>query len=101
MSDADYVVLARAGRQIIGLTYADQGEYEYMDSATYIEYCVVLDTYRGRGIGKAMMDTLLDGCRENGVKTVVLHVNAENEKARALYNKAGYNTIGYVMAKNI
>jgi len=45
---------------------------------------------RGRGIGRALLDGLLDRCRAGGLREVFLEVRADNHPARALYAAAGF-----------
>ena len=55
--------------------------------ALYKEYC-------GCGIGKAMLQTVLDVAKEVGFEQAELEVMAENEKAIALYEKLGFMKYG-------
>jgi GNAT superfamily N-acetyltransferase len=47
----------------------------------------IIDGYRGRGIGSALMETIIDWA---GEVTLVLRVFPHNERARALYRKFGF-----------
>ena len=44
---------------------------------------------RGKGIGKTLLEKQLDNYGEIGVKTVHLEVITQNDRAKALYEKAG------------
>ena len=50
----------------------------------------VLPAWRRRGIGQLLMETLLKGAREAGVRQVALEVIAQNRAARALYAALGF-----------
>ncbi len=53
--------------------------------------------YRGRGLGRALMEAGIDLCRQaDGVDWIDLYVFAHNEPARALYRKLGFVEIGTV-----
>ena len=55
---------------------------------------VVSESYRGRGIGKLLLDASLRQLSLRGVDTVFLEVRVSNERARALYEKMGFEEIG-------
>ena len=54
----------------------------------------VLRDYWGRGIGSRLMEMLIDFAKESGVEIISLDVRADNERAKALYKKFGFKTVG-------
>ena len=50
----------------------------------------VADGYRGRGIGRRLLQTTLDASRAAGFERVSLSVYAKNVRALALYRSAGF-----------
>lgn len=56
--------------------------------ALYQEYC-------GRGIGKMMMETILETARQTGYEQAELEVIAKNETAIALYEQCGFQKYGH------
>ena len=46
----------------------------------------------GRGVGSALMDASDALARNEGAKTITLHVFETNERARKLYERKGYST---------
>ena len=46
--------------------------------------------YRGRGIGRALVEECLRRCRSAGITTVGLHTAAMMEVARRMYEKVGF-----------
>eukprot|EP00009_Paramoeba_aestuarina_P002668 CAMPEP_0201513406 /NCGR_PEP_ID=MMETSP0161_2-20130828/5464_1 /ASSEMBLY_ACC=CAM_ASM_000251 /TAXON_ID=180227 /ORGANISM="Neoparamoeba aestuarina, Strain SoJaBio B1-5/56/2" /LENGTH=154 /DNA_ID=CAMNT_0047909597 /DNA_START=51 /DNA_END=511 /DNA_ORIENTATION=+ len=57
----------------------------------YIMTLGVLSAYRERGIGKALVDFVLDLCKTRpDVKQVYLHVQTNNEVAINFYRKLGF-----------
>ncbi|MBI3633633.1 MAG: GNAT family N-acetyltransferase [Candidatus Vogelbacteria bacterium] len=58
-------------------------------SAT-IESIVVDPEYRGLGIGRAIMHTLLEIAKQKGAKTVTLTSNPTRQRARKLYRDLGF-----------
>jgi ribosomal-protein-alanine acetyltransferase len=49
--------------------------------------------YQGNGIGQGLLDLLINAAIERAAPTIFLEVRAENEQARALYAKNGFNQI--------
>jgi ubiquinone/menaquinone biosynthesis C-methylase UbiE len=57
--------------------------------------CLLFDIYvheahRGRGLGRAILERMLDSLKADSIHTVVLYVRADNAPARALYKKLGF-----------
>ena len=53
---------------------------------------------RGRGVGDALIDALLDQARERGLSRVVLAVRLHNDHARRAYERAGFAEDGWHVA---
>ena len=54
----------------------------------------VLREFWGRGIGTAMMQRLIEFSRDSGAEIIYLDVRADNERAKALYRKFGFESVG-------
>ena len=54
----------------------------------------VLREYWGWGIGTAMMQRLIEFSRDSGAEIIYLDVRADNERAKALYRKFGFESVG-------
>jgi ribosomal protein S18 acetylase RimI-like enzyme len=54
----------------------------------------VLREYRGRGIGRALMDATLQAAKAKGIRRVELTVRVDNEPAKRLYERFGFVTEG-------
>lgn len=68
----------------------------YKDSLVFYNY-VIEAGFRGQGYGRKLLDIVLSYICENlsnTYKFVVLYVDKDNEKARTLYEKAGFVLIG-------
>ena len=51
---------------------------------------------RDMGIGTELMDTMIEESRKAGLKLLVLHVFASNNRARHVYEKAGFKETGRI-----
>ena len=54
----------------------------------------VLRDYWGRGIGTGLMERMLAFAREQGAELASLEVRSDNERAKALYRKFGFQSFG-------
>jgi ribosomal protein S18 acetylase RimI-like enzyme len=51
----------------------------------------VLPPYRGRGIGRALLDAVEQQARQRGCVKLTLEVHADNQRARAVYKDLGFS----------
>jgi len=61
----------------------------------YLESLAVSAGYRNRGIGRKLLDVVLEHAAAEGLTRVRLHVVEPNLKAKALYERVGFETSGY------
>ena len=54
----------------------------------------VADEYQGVGVGRALMELLIEAARLRGMDGLELHVFKHNRRAIALYRKVGFEIIG-------
>lgn len=81
---ASYIVLEEAGR-IIGYC----GAWLVIDEA-HITNVAILPDFRGRGLGEAIMQKMIDQCKENQIERMTLEVRESNTVAQSLYRKLGF-----------
>ena len=55
-----------------------------------IRLLAVHPTYRGRGIGRALMEECIRRCRKQGIATIGLHTTEMMDVARRMYEKMGF-----------
>jgi ribosomal protein S18 acetylase RimI-like enzyme len=53
-------------------------------------------THAGRGVGRALLDAAHGALRDAGCREAFLYTHAENERALAVYEAAGYRRDGSV-----
>lgn len=89
------LVAEHAGR-LVGQVSFRSGERRRVRHAGELGISVAAD-WQGRGVGRALMQDLLDWCRERGVvRKISLGVVAGNEAALALYRSLGFAEEGRV-----
>jgi len=50
-------------------------------------------SYRGKGLGKLLLDRIIKLAEKRGLKEVYLEVESDNEIAKALYKKMGFKEV--------
>jgi [ribosomal protein S18]-alanine N-acetyltransferase len=78
-----------AGRQVVA--YA--AVWTVVDQAELGDIAVAAE-WRGRGIAKQLMDTVLEHVGRRGVREIFLEVRPSNHEARRLYERYGFVPIG-------
>lgn len=66
-----------------------------------IELLVVNPKYRKKGIGKLLLESLIDTFRQSGTNMIGLTCPIEAENARQLYEKLGFEISAYHMRKRL
>ncbi|MBP1993753.1 GNAT family N-acetyltransferase [Paenibacillus eucommiae] len=87
-----YVAVACDGDKVIGTAMAIVCYDLVGDCNSYmlIENVVVLSDYRGKGIGKLLMQSLEDFGRENNCSYVILVSGSQRSEAHKFYQSIGY-----------
>lgn len=83
------MLVAESDSKIVGFLSAEKGFAQRIRHSAYI-VVGVLKEYNGRGIGTKLFDRLIEWACENKITRLELTVMCHNEKALALYKKAGF-----------
>jgi L-amino acid N-acyltransferase YncA len=54
----------------------------------------VADHVRGRGIGRALLQALIEGARRAGIWTIQTSIFPENRASLALHERCGFRVVG-------
>ncbi|MFA4874568.1 MAG: ribosomal protein S18-alanine N-acetyltransferase [bacterium] len=81
--------VARAGDELVGY-YLTQIVGEEMELHTF----AVKPEFRRRGIGRMLLNHMLDEARVRGTRRIYLQVRPSNDAARSLYNRLGFVAVG-------
>ncbi len=88
------VVVAETGGRVIGWaslnSFNPRPAYDHVaDLSVYIER-----TWRGRGVGRRLLDRIVDIAREIDYHKIVLAAFPENAAGVALYERVGFSRVG-------
>ena len=98
------ILVVEQGGQVVGYSAVqiwDNSEevheeaYEY----AYISDLVVLETHRGKGLGRALLDAAEAFAQGEGVDIVRIGVLAENKSVRRMYKNRGFGEHKVVLEK--
>jgi ribosomal protein S18 acetylase RimI-like enzyme len=91
----NYVFVARDGDNFFGMAAAYQEEGKKTEHIAYIWGVYVRDSYRGKGIGKKLMQAVLQELQANSkIKKANLNVNTEQIAAAKMYESLGFKIAG-------
>jgi GNAT superfamily N-acetyltransferase len=66
-----------------------------------IDELVVEESFRGKGIGKILVETIIDIARKIGCKKVELDSSLHRKRAHKFYQDMGFETRAYLFSKSI
>jgi GNAT superfamily N-acetyltransferase len=89
-ADRAAVLVARADGSVVGMA-SGQLVISTAEGApsVWIEDVVVAEAFRGRGIGRALLEGVLDWALEHGATRAQLLADIDNDKAIAFYRRLG------------
>ncbi|APO73159.1 GCN5-related N-acetyltransferase protein [Rhizobium etli 8C-3] len=86
-ASAIFMRVAEVDGEVMGFTLSLTHEGTWIDGRDcYLEDLFVDPGARGKGVGRALMDDLVLLCKQNGWSRLYWHTNAQNRRARALYD---------------
>jgi ribosomal protein S18 acetylase RimI-like enzyme len=79
-------------QQIIGFTLVRlRPELLSSEPSAHLEAITVSESAEGKGIARALLNAAEQGAKDSGALTMTLHVFASNTRARAFYDRSGYD----------
>jgi [ribosomal protein S18]-alanine N-acetyltransferase len=84
-----HLFVAEASSEVLGYAVV----WVVVDQAELGDIAVAAD-WRGRGLGRLLLDTVLERARREGVRQLFLEVRPSNEGALRLYQRYGFEEVG-------
>lgn len=92
---------AYAGGRCVGVAGLWFGTRFWCGRYVDIDNVIVAESWRGRGIGQALIGWIEDYARQKGCEKVVLDAYTTNERAHAFYLRLGYRIVGLHFDKDL
>ena len=92
-TDGDIMLVALDGERVVGNAIIEHNRIPRLSHRAELSVTVLRDWW-GRGIGKRLIEMLLDFSRQAGHEVITLTVRADNERAISLYERVGFVTVG-------
>ena len=84
------VLVAIADSEVAGYLRLNRGRFRSSDHVLTVNGIAVDPARQGRGIGRALIDAAIAEARARGARRLTLRVFSPNERARRLYESAGF-----------
>jgi GNAT superfamily N-acetyltransferase len=95
-----WLAVARAGGEVIGLVGgfpATDDDGLPIPALAYLAWVAVAPPQWGEGIGTQLLDHAAERARRSGCTAVTLWTHTDNERARRVYERAGWHATGATM----
>ncbi len=89
---------AEAGKPLGYVFSSTREDYFTHERHAHVEVLVVEPAAQGQGVGRRLMDAAEEWARNRGYRRVTLNVFAQNDRARQMYERFGYEpeTVHYL-----
>ena len=67
--------------------------FVYEKNGEIIGYCYLKRNQCGKGIGKELMNTLIDACKEKGIHALIACITVPNEASVKLHESLGFQQV--------
>ncbi len=89
-----FLMLARDSGRVVGVAYvAIIISAEHCGPVAWLEELYVRPDDRHRGIGTALVNSVLERAHRNGIATVELEIDARHNRAISLYQRLGFRRL--------
>lgn len=98
-----YVVVATINGEIVGYlagSVNEKGSYEDVQYGE-INNMFINDNYRGYGIGKKLINSFKDYCKERNINNLIVTASSKNINAINFYKNNGFNDFNLTLTMNI
>ena len=90
------VIVALADKKVVGFGYYSEFRFREAYKFTVEHSVYVANDYHGKGIGKLLMETLINLARKQKLHTMIAVIDAENQSSVEFHEKFGFKTVGII-----
>jgi L-amino acid N-acyltransferase YncA len=90
------VIVAEINNEVVG--FGMYSEFRFREAYKFtVEHSVYVDqNYQGKGIGKIILQELIDLARKQSLHTMIAVIDAENQSSVDFHEKFGFETVGII-----
>ncbi|WP_416840671.1 GNAT family N-acetyltransferase [Haloferax sp. DFSO52] len=101
--DPGCVVVADDGETLVGYAFVLPEEMTFIWDAAVLNELFLAPDYRGSGVADELMEAVLDHARSQDLPLdrLVLDVDEANDRARAFYDRYGFDHWGELVARDL
>jgi putative acetyltransferase len=96
---ASLIAEDREGNTIGGI-FAEK-KITWMPRCAYIVSFFVSDKWRGKGVGRRLIEECVSALKKKGIRNITVNVSPTNKKAIGVYEKYGFKLFGLAYLKKI
>lgn len=99
-SEESAVLVAELDGEVVGFAFVQFELKDYaglIESAAWLHDIYVTEAARGFEVGKKLLEAAVIAAKEFGASKLMLSVAVQNEKARRIFERAGYRTTMFEM----
>jgi len=104
IDDDSFVVVAEEDGKIIGYLaggICENHAYRKPEKMAELENTLVLEQYRGKGIGGKLMDAFADWCNLQKIERIRVSASAPNKKGIVFYKKNGFKEYDIILERKL
>ena len=90
------VIVAFADKKVVGFGYYSEFRFREAYKFTVEHSVYVANDYHGKGIGKLLMETLINLARKQKLHTMIAVIDSENQSSVEFHEKFGFKTVGII-----
>lgn len=103
LKNADsHILVAEADGNVIGAINLDiRRTILHSGLSGLIDEIVVAESYRGKGVGRKLIDAAVEKCKLSGCCEIEVSTELTNTKARSFYKSCGFEEMGVFLERDI
>ncbi len=90
------VLVVMEGTRLVGFGYYSEFRFRAAYRFTVEHSVYVLPNAQGQGIGKALMEALIEEAKAQNLHTMIAVIDAENQDSIAFHERFGFATVGVI-----
>jgi phosphinothricin acetyltransferase len=90
------IIVAVVGKKVVGFGY--YSEFRFRDGYQFtVEHSVyVINDFHGKGIGKLLLQELIDLAKKQKLHTMIAVIDSENQSSVEFHEKFGFKTVAVI-----